>query len=321
MLKQIHIWLILPVLLFLISCEREFEFEHTGWEAPVVLNGILEADSLPVTVFLYHAQEMGDTSTILPIEGVKMWLESGNDKYAFEYTDSGRYICNIAPQPSKTYCVNALVDGDTVWAKTTIPSGRGLGKVTRDTLETSPRFAGAWYYYKMSINDLKDENSTYWFWVYEIRNIRKLWGDSIINRGLIYDLIRIHTKSPYADKFMVTNDPGALFGYTLDYGSFLRVPDNGFDGGQVIVDVYYSNLSSGNNGKFCMAEFDEHYDKYMKTYLSHADYLSMMDELTIFYQPSFIYSNVHNGTGIFGSMAVKDTIISDNPLFQNYQYD
>jgi hypothetical protein len=273
-------------------------------------------------VFLYHSQEMGDTSNISPIEGATMWLESNEDRYAFEYIDSGRYICNIAPRPGKTYRVNALVNSDTVWAETTMPTGNGLGEVTRDTLETSPRFVGAWIYYKMDINDVADENNKYWFWVYEIKNIRELWKDTIINKGLIdADLIRMYTKSPYADKFMVTNDPGASFGYTLDYGAFLRVPDDGFNGGQVIVDVYYPNLSSGNNGMFCMAEFDEHYDKYMKTYLYHADYLSMMDELAIFYQPSFIYSNVHNGTGIFGSMAVKDTIISDNPLFQNYQYD
>jgi hypothetical protein len=139
MLKQIHIWLILSVLLFVISCEREFEFDHTGWKSPVVLNGILQADSMPATVFLYQAQKMGDTSNISPIEGATMWLESNEDKFAFEYTDSGRYICNIAPLPGKNYRVNALVGGDTVWAETTIPTGNGLGEVTRDTLETSPR--------------------------------------------------------------------------------------------------------------------------------------------------------------------------------------
>jgi hypothetical protein len=166
----------------------------------------------------------------------------------------------------------------------------------------------------MDINDVVDVNNKYW--VYGLNIKWEIREDTIINTGIIKaELIHMYTKSPYADKFIVTNDPGALFGYTLDYGHYLRVPDDGFDGRRVVVDVYYSNF----DGKFCMAEFDEHYDKYMKSYLTHDDYLGRMDELTIFYQPSFIYSNVHNGTGIFGSMAVKDTIISDNPLSQNYQ--
>jgi hypothetical protein len=317
MLKQIHIWLILPVLLFLISCEREFEFEHTGWEAPVVLNGILEADSLPVTVFLYHAQEMGDTSTILPIEGATMWLESGADKFAFEYTDSGRYTCNIAPQPGKTYRVKAMVDGDTVWAKTTIPTGNGLGEVTRDSLEIKP----SWHYYMFDINDEADVDSKYWFWAYELRTKSEFLEDTVIRKFNGVSLTSIYSKTPYADRFLAFYDPHTLSGYTVNYDHFLRVPDDGFDGERVIVDVYHPNISAGNNGMFFMAEFDKHYDKYMKSYLTHDDYLGRMDELTIFYQPSFVYSNVHNGTGIFGSMAVKDTIISDNPLFQNYQYD
>jgi hypothetical protein len=318
MLKQIHIWLILPVLLFLISCEREFEFDHTGWKSPVVLNGILQADSMPATVFLYHSQEMGDTSAISPIEGAIMWLESGEDKYTFEYADSGRYICNIAPRPGQTYRVNALVGGDTVWAETTIPTGNGLGEVTRDSFEINPW----WHYYMFDINDEADVDNKYWFWAYQLIEKREYQEDTIINTGTVeVRLEHLYSKTSYADRFLAFYDPNTLTGYTVNYEYFLRVPDDGFDGENIIIDIYCGNLMSGDNGMFFIAEFDKHYDKYMKSYLTHDDYLGRMDELTIFYQPSFIYSNVHNGTGIFGSMAVKDTIISDNPLFQNYQYD
>jgi hypothetical protein len=318
MLKQVIIWLILPVLLLLISCEREFEFDHAGWKSPVVLNGILQTDSMPATVYLYHAQEMGDTSKISPVEGATMWLKSGEDKYAFEYTDSGRYICNIAPLPGKTYRVNALVGGDTVWAETTIPSGNGLGEVTLDTLEIRP-----WCYYKMDINDEKEVDNKYWFWAYQLNEKREYKEDTIIKTGAVEARLAygFYSKTPYADRFLAFYDPNTLSGYSVYYDDFLRVPDDGFDGENIIIDIYSVNLSQGNNGMFFMAAFDKHYDKYMKSYLTHDDYLGRMDELTIYYQPSFVYSNVHNGTGIFGSMAVKDTIISDNPLFQNYQYD
>ncbi|MDA3817266.1 MAG: DUF4249 family protein [Prolixibacteraceae bacterium] len=317
MQKKVLVVLVIPLILFLISCEREFEFDTTGRGNPVVLNGILEAGSLPATVFLYHSQEMGDTSNISPIEGATMWLETAEDKYTFEYTDSGRYICNIAPQSGKTYRVKALVGGDTVWAETTIPSDTGLGCVTLDTLEIRP-----WCYYKMDINDEKEVDNKYWFWVYELNYKWDYRVDSLIDESDVEArLATMYSKTPYADRFLSYYDPNTLSGYTVNYDYFLRVPDDGFDGERVIVDVYHPNLSSGNNGMFFMAAFDKHYDKYMKSYLTYDDYLGRMDELTIYYQPSFVYSNVHNGTGIFGSMAVKDTIISDNPLFQNYQYD
>jgi hypothetical protein len=104
------------------------------------------------------------------------------------------------------------------------------------------------------------------------------------------------TDSPYFDNF--NKDIDATYENGFFYKYYLRINDSGFEGKKFsFKDIYYSTQIVVS----FFLDVDEHYDKYLKSTIKQK--MNNEDNL-LFNEPVQIYTNIENGLGIFGSVAI-----------------
>jgi len=287
--QRINLFGCMITILFLVACQRELVFDKSFNEDLVVLNGVFVADSSPMSVSLHWSQNLGVIVQSQSIEADSVLLFCDEHFIgAFENNDSC-YLCKMAPVSGKTYKVEAYVNKQITCAETTIPKPVPVSYLYSDTV------IGNWdqkhLQHFFSVTDDPTIENVYWFWEKIL-----IEGDSKYKQ--IYP---VYSGALNIDNFTKAEKTGSGFIYEFFYEYFARIPDTRFSGQEYVFDVAF--WGTKGNRVIYFSSFDEHYDKYLKSYLTYESYSSSIEELPIYYQPSFIYSNVHNGTGILGSMA------------------
>ncbi|MFA9390083.1 MAG: DUF4249 domain-containing protein [Prolixibacteraceae bacterium] len=287
--------LLVGVLLFA-SCQRELVVDIDFNEELLVLNGVLVTDSAPVDITITKMKSLNDTADFDFVDNKIVCLYANNELLGtMQYADSGHYQMDVAPRGGVTYKIEVKQEsGKMVWAETTVPEKVPV-LFEMDTIIT-PTQGGYNDFdpiFQFTINDNPGTTDYYWFAIQVLRTSRtEEW----------YAPIFMYTTSPFIDDFSSAYDMAEEPPYNVEYGYFARFPDTQFNGENCLID-FFNKYDSGYFRVFGFS-FDESYDRYFKLALKYSDYRSMIEDLPLYYQPSFIYSNVQNGTGIVGSMAV-----------------
>lgn len=284
-----HIFYLLSISTLFFSCDEVVEVDYSS-SSQACLNCILNPDSL-INLSLYYSQALDKNSDFIAIENAEITLfENEEEKAKFTHIEGGTYRLNIYPKENKTYRISAVINSSLqLTAETTVPARPSIDTIAvekvkntnwRDTDSTTQ-------YYNLTVKyQIVDTNGENSYWNYEL-----LWNYSaqkyIFNSAPSYF-------SLYADNFNREVDSEKALGFY--YHFYVRQTDTSADGGALKFD---KNLTSRNKDYFFSA--DEHYDRYLKSSIQ-SWIVEEWDELPLS-EPVKIYSNVENGTGIFGSAA------------------
>ena len=280
-------WLLFLILFLgtLSSCMRELDLDSHFEENRVVLKGVLIADNPIIEITLSYLSKLNDTIQH-PINNAEVKIYCNNNLLGvMQNLDDGEYVLDEIPKSGKSYCVETIIDGKLITAETTVPEVPDVVSIEMDSLDYLNHD-----YELLHTVVLKDDanvKNNYWMW-----SLKPDRADSVD----YYQIIR--SDCFYFDDFMKTGSLGSSHKFADDYSVLVRMPDKAFSGEQISINY----TCSGNEVYWSC--FDEHYDQFMKDYLTFIDNVRTLDDLPLFYSPAFIHSNVENGTGILGSYAL-----------------
>ncbi|MDA3929687.1 MAG: DUF4249 domain-containing protein [Prolixibacteraceae bacterium] len=280
------------------ACQRDFDVELSYDQQILVINGIWVADSTPVVVQVYKLKGLSDSVPNEFVTDAEVKVFANNQLLGeMQHNDSGKYVMDLIPESGITYKVEIQQDKQTkVWAETTIPSPVPVLKMHVDSIASSSISYNP--VFRLSLEDYKNELNYYWF------TLQLLHKESLS----FNDIVGIYSNSPYFDDFNRGIDPERIPPFNTEYGFMARIPDVNFTSDTCTVDL--CSAGSGDFYGIYVFNVDENYDKYLKSSIRYRDYSDMVEDLPYYYQPSFIYSNVNNGVGIFGSMTIYRKVVN-----------
>ncbi len=273
-------------LILLDSCEKEvfLDFDH---QTALCLNCILNP-AKTIEANLTLSRSINETGEFMPVNDATIELYE-NDSLMGQFTqgNNGIYTFKQKPVSGKHYKISVKAESfNTLTAESTVPYIPSIKHEKTNYVDYGNSLTR--YDLKVELNDQPGAN---YYWLYSTSSVndRKYGGGN-------YPMI-----APFVDDFNKEYDNEAKFGFT--YFMQIRLSDEGYDGQAMKFTI--PDIPVMDNKKR-MADYhflstDENYDKYIKTTIINR--MKEQSDLP-FYEPVQIYSNIENGTGIFGSCAV-----------------
>lgn len=280
---RILIFLFVLSALCVTSCVEDIESEQFH-KREIVVNCLLTDDTIQ-HLSLTYSNELGNTT----YDEVKEATVSLYDKWGlvgtFYKISYGEWQLKYKPKANREYKLVVEVPGkETVYAETTFPEKLEVYREKRNDTEKSRCF---------NVNSDK----AYWIFAFNKLFDTIMFPPVLDDRFVIIDALG--TDSRYADDFNVL--------MVSDY--FARKHD-----------VYVRMLPTDGTHSFrlfdmetCLVVFrsaSEEYDKYHKSSLEKMYVYQAFDDPTQRFDETVVYSNIHNGLGIFG--AYSDVLINCN---------
>ncbi len=267
-------------LLFILStlcvmgCVEDIESEQFH-KNDIVVNCILTDDTVQ-HLSLTYSNELGITLYDEIKEATVSLYDSWGLVGTFEKKSYGEWQLNFRPKVKRKYKLVVEVPGkETVYAETTFPEKL---EVYRDEINDTETCR----YFKVK------SDKAYWIFAFNKLFDTIMYPPVLEDRFVIIDALG--TDSRYADDFNVLN--------VTDF--FARKHD-----------VYVRMLPTDGAHRFklfdlktCLVVFrsvSEEYDKYHKSSLEKMYVYRAFDDPTQRFDETVVYSNIHNGLGIFGA--------------------
>ena len=303
MKRNYKLFLLLVLITLLVSCQKEIQFNYNGSNRRIVLNSILNPDSLfsaylSESIFTNESffESYGSTGKYMAINNatVKVYDNSGLvDKLTL--SEDGKYFGNFFPDKNEVYTMDISADGFPDVQSTTIFAD----KILIDSVKLT------------SINEAENE-------FYDL-NMRLFFSDKPNVKNYYYLVVLFNTTKFNFNNFggkniFVSNDP--VFLNHVDKKQYYIFNDDSFNGKSYGLDIkvtssIYDGLSNDSisyHFYLCSLNSDfyfylESYNKYVITTDSDHNPLPLVE-------PVNFYNNVSNGFGIFGGYQVDvDTLV------------
>jgi len=282
------------LIMLFVSCEKDITLNLKEPEDMLCLDCILEAGNDSVVIYVTKVQSVENTGDLVPADNAEIILQKdGEILPGIMNKGNGKYVLYQTPEEGKTYQIQVNVDGyKPLLAETKVPL-KPMVEVdfVRDTIYDETIWKGYRTYISLLVHltDLPTKDN-YWFMRAYMRSIGgKPYGSYAISYqtdNLLFDAFNRYYNQDYSYRFT-----------SYDYIAALRLDDSSMKNGNIRF-----SMSAGNQPTVFVINADENFDKYYKS--SIKQFLTYeYDELPIF-EPVQIYSNVENGFGIFGSIAV-----------------
>ncbi len=271
---------------FLSSCITNVDFTLTDREQEVTLNCILRPDNDTVIAFISSTKQVLSTVDFEPVENAQVTLyEEAKLAGHFQKSDSSAYILPYRVQPGKKYKIEVISGKNHIEAECNIPNNI-------KAQITALKFVSYRYDYVASFRDDISEDNYYWI---TIRGYRQYNGKPSLEKAQA-----LYSNYSYADDFnrlIETCDE-----YIYEYEDYIRIYDKNLPNDSIKLQFISSEflLDNGPQEVFVLA-VDYHLDKYMKSSLLMEVNDLYAEDVPIVYSPQPVYSNIHGGTGIFGS--------------------
>ena len=294
MMKQgIRFLFYLVVVLGLNSCIQDVNVDFNNTDQTYVLNGILRAGQDTVTVWLTKSRPLASDTAFDAVENAHITLFEEDQKIGdFIRTDSSAYLLDYQPQAHKTYRIEVHVGDQLLWAETTVPS--------TPLANIQVAQSGYVYFYQIQLSDPADETNYYWVSASGYEGSREAPTKNIT--------CSVFSSFVYADDFNQSNADIGIYG--LEYEYYMRFSDHEIQG--KTVDVNFEPACIGYPKTVFILSVDSNLDKYMKSSLLQKQQADFSGEMPIAYSASPIYSNIHGGTGIFGSVNSASKVFTYN---------
>lgn len=278
-------------LFFFFSCKKDLDTAVHVFKKPC-FNCILNPDSF-ITATVSMSKSI--TNEGIPdkiMDAVIEFKLEGEPSFFLKHIGNGKYKADLKPSVGTKYSVEISIPNYPTLEAATIVPMRPEVKYIKGSLkpkeEIKSRYSSVQFYpYTFEINDKPGFNR---YWVYSMEKYPSnnyKWDF----RSMYYgpDFIQY-------DDFNKKTDAGFLNGFYFLF--YLRILDSGMGGNifkvneECPIDLIY---------EYFFMDTDEHYDKYLKSTIKQ----SMNDgDNLLFNEPVQIYTNIKNGYGIFGSVAI-----------------
>jgi hypothetical protein len=271
---------------FVISCVSEVDISLNEPEKEITINCILTPDVDTVTAWLSYSKPVLSSTGFEPINNaLPILYEQGNPVGQFRQTDSTAWVLPYKIKPGAKYKIEVTTNNTTIWAETIVPQ---LISAEIDSLQL--RHYGLDY--KISFFDNPNEENFYWI---------TAKGFSWYNGLPYYEMAGyFYSDFTFADDFNRLTYPG--YGYIYEYNSYMRIKGGSLPNSFIQIQFYPPGISlSDGPQKVFILSVDYHLDKYMKSSLLMEENDLWAEDVPIVYAPFPVYSNIHGGTGIFGS--------------------
>lgn len=281
--KRKWVFLLFPFVFF--GCIQDVTIKDITIDSDVVLNCILNPGKDTVTVKLTYSRPIQSTTQFEAIKNANILLfEEGFNVGEFVWADSSAYVLPHSVKPGIKYRIEAKVENKTIWAETTIPK----------TVDATIERANPESYmneYRIKLNDRKDEDNFYWVSATGYEGAKDNRKKNIA--------CTIYSNFKNADDFNQFVYQNGNFKFEYDY--YLRFADNALPNN--VVGVLFSPQCIDYPEEVFLLSVDYQLDKYMKSSLALQSMDLYAEDSPIIYSPFPVYSNIHGGTGIFGSFS------------------
>jgi len=295
-IKIIVLFLVISLVIF--SCEKDITLELNKEHSRFCLNCILEAGTDSVVIFVTKTTAIEDSNTFEPITNAQIELRKESELLTgMVNKGNGKYVFRHKPESGKKYEILAVVgENNFMTAETTVPFPPDCNaRFIQDTILDSHWYKGyrTINRFAVEINDLQTKDY-YWLQTGTIKN----YGIDFTNS--------YYTDKIYFDEFNRYFYQDSNYPFTsYEYIGALRLDDSLFPESKIQFSI------SGRPPKtIFIYNADIHFDKYYKS--SIKQFLTYEYEGLPIFEPIQIYSNIKNGLGIFGSIAVTKIYIDAN---------
>lgn len=276
------------------SCIKDVTINEKNTSPEVVLNCILNADKDTVTVQLTHSRPIQSTIQFEAIKDANiLFFEEGKNVGEFIWTDSSTYVLPVSIVPGKTYRLEAKTKNKIVWAETTVPS------IVNASIENANPESYS-YSYLISLKDNREEDNFYWVSATGYEGVEDNKQKNIA--------CVLYSNFEYTDDFNQGIYQNGM--YKFEYKYYIRFTDNELSGDLTEV-IFYPQCITYPKEVFLLSA-DYHLDKYMKASLMLQEMDLYAEDMPIIYSPFPIYSNIHGGTGIFGSFSSVSKVFTND---------
>lgn len=268
------------ILVVLSGCIRDVELNLNSKNREYVLNCILNTAQDTVVAWLTKTRNITSDESFEEVKDAEIVLfENDKDVGHFTYLDSSAYFLVYNPKPGMKYRLEAeTVDGK-IWSETTVPK-----KIDARIEKRASSLEG----YQVSFEDNKDEDNFYWITATGYEGASDNQYKNIA--GIIL------SDFEYADDFNRYISESSVYKFEYDY--YIRFSDSQLPNETIQVKF---NPMTGLSSEIFFLSIDYHLDKYMKSSLLLERMDLNAEDMPIIYSPQPVYSNIHGGTGIFGS--------------------
>ncbi|MDP2890862.1 MAG: DUF4249 domain-containing protein [Bacteroidota bacterium] len=281
-----HIFILLILLFILFSCEKDLKTEIIV-TPKLCFNCVLDPDSL-IIGSLSLSQSISENKIFIKINNAVIELTKDGQLFGLmKNSGDGIYSLEQKPITGSKYNIKIMAEGyPELSASTIVPAKPEISyQLGNPVTHGSGYNSFISYTIQKNIMDQVGKNR---YWHYRLRSRQtptNIWGFV----GGFYDV-----DSPIIDDFNRVSDATDDLGFHYEY--YLRINDIGMDG-----ETLTFNGTSYNNEINFFMDTDVHYDKYLKSTIKQK--MNDGDNL-LFNEPVQIYSNIENGLGIFGSVAI-----------------
>lgn len=278
-------WFLLLFPFVFFGCIQAVTIKDTTKDSDVVLNCILNPGKDSVIVQLTYSRPIQSTTQFEAIKSASILLfEEGKNVGEFVWADSSAYVLPHSVKPGIKYRIEAKVENKTVWAETTIPK-------TIDVTIEKANPENYSFSYLISLKDNFEEENFYWISATGYEGVEESRKKNIA--------CLLYSNFEHADDFNQGIYQNGNFKFEYDY--YMRVTDNELP--ESVVEVIFYPQCINNPIEVFLLSIDYHLDKYMKSSLILQDMDLYAEDMPIIYSPFPVYSNIHGGTGIFGSFS------------------
>ena len=283
------------------GCIRDVELDLKNTKQEYVLNCILNTRKDTITAGFTKTEFINSSSKSFELVKNAEIVLFENDKSvgSFSFSDSGTYYLPYNPKPETKYRLEANIGNKKIWGETTVP------KTVEAVIEELASFIDG---YQISFKDNRDEDNFYWIAAagYEQmpdttqKDTTVFYAQKNI-AGIIFSSFE------YADDF--NRYIGEHGNYKFEYDYYIRFSDSPLPDG--VIRIKFRPMVGSSPEVFFLST-DYHLDKYMKSSLLTERMETYAEDMPFIYAPFPIYSNIHGGTGIFGSFTSVSKEFSRN---------
>ena len=265
------------------GCIRDVTIHENDVNRQLVVNSILDPVQDTIVV---HVSWSKPVQAALPFEHEKqahvVLIEEDRLAGEFIWSDSSAYILPYKTKYGHRYKIEVSASGKTAWGETVIP----------DLLDAEIRKAFPGIYPDIFVVTLfKKENSGKHYWI-SATGYTGPHDDQKISITC-----SVLTDYELADDFNQNISDNSR--YRFEYDVYMRFSDKGALSDTLNIEVNPQCI--GLPKTIYLFEPDVHLDRYMKSSLLLHKMDLYAEDSPVIYAPFPVFSNIHGGTGIFGS--------------------